>query len=598
MYLPKLNAIQQGAIVQQQFYGLNRRARIGDGQMEYDENLSAEHFPVLAGRRRRKKLTADGDLGGMIVKDSAVWTDGADVYVNGVKSTAVTVSTLTGPKQLVGMGAKVIIWPDKVWVDTLDTTQGGYLEQENTVTGGTVSFKPCMADGTEYDLSDAYLGDTPPVDPQDGDWWIDTGSVPHGLYRYAAGTGEWTGISANYIRIGASGIGAGLNVYDGITISGISIDDVDVKEQLEGLNGAGHPVYGAGTDYVIVAGILDKAISATQTITIGRYVPDFDYICEMDNRLWGCRYRIGEEGEVVNEIGASALGDPAVWDRYMGNSTDSYRVSVGSDGVFTAIASHMGNILAWKEDCLHRIWGSGPSSFQLATIICEGVQKDCWLSMANVNGVLYYKGRTAVWAYDGSLPQNVGKELGEHYYPQAAGGTIDGVYYLSMETKDETWETYTYDTQRGAWHLDSRDRMAYFGKYIGTLAAIVYGSSSSAVWDILGKDSSNENAPVEPAFTWTARFGPTGYQYTDRKYLSRYNIRCTVPEGQRIRVLMQYDSEGPWIEMANVEGHGKTNTIMIPVRPRRCDHCRLEIQGGYGVKVYSVARMLEVGGDG
>ena len=35
---------------------------------------------------------------------------------------------------------------------------------------------------------------------------------------------------------------------------------------------------------------------------------------------------------------------------------------------------------------------------------CRGVQKGSWRSLCVVNEVLYYKGRTEICAYDGSVP--------------------------------------------------------------------------------------------------------------------------------------------------------------------------------------------------
>jgi hypothetical protein len=39
------------------------------------------------------------------------------------------------------------------------------------------------------------------------------------------------------------------------------------------------------------------------------------------------------------------------------------------------------------------------------------------------------------------------------------------------------------------------------------------------------------------------------------------------------------------------------NTITVPVIPRRCDHLRLKLTGTGDVKIYSIARILELGSD-
>lgn len=598
--LPQLSRYAQQTLMTSEFLGLDRRDRIGDGQMEEDLDVSPDSWPVLCGRSRRSTVLSGGLTPAVALteKGAVIWVRGGTVYINSSAVAGVTLSTLPAmmPKQLVSMGALLVIWPDKIWINTQDPTKHGTIDQTNTLSaGGSVTFYPCMADGTDFNFEDYQVttSDTPPSEPDDGDWWIDTSSVPHGLYRYAASTGEWSGISATYIRIAATDIGKGLNVYDGVTLSGITISDQAVKDQLEGLNGSGHPLYAADDDYIVVAGMLDKVYTWTlttgQSMTVARKSPDLDYICELDNRLWGCKYGLSG-GEVVNEICCSALGDPRVWDRFMGGTTDSYRVTVGSDGVFTGITAHLGYVLAWKEDCLHRLYGNQPSNYQLATINCEGVQKGSWQSVTDVNGVLYYKGRAHVLAYDGSLPQIVSDALGDVRYGSASGGCIGSVLYMSMQRHDNNaWELLTLDTARGIWHTQSG-----YGRYFTRTGDSLYCIDADGnIVDLTGRASGT----AEDRFVWYAHFGPTGYDYSGRKYLSRYNVRCSLPAGAWMELWLKHDNE-EWVQYSHTEGTGGTDTLMLPVRPKRCDHVRLGIRATSGVVIYSVARIFEAGGDG
>ena len=115
-------------------------------------------------------------------------------------------------------------------------------------------------------------------------------------------------------------------------------------------------------------------------------------------------------------------------------------------------------MLAWKEDCVHRIYGTQPANFQLTTLHCEGVQAGSWQSVTDVNGVLFYKGRAHVLAYDGSLPAIVSGNLGEVRYGDAAGGCIGDVYYVSMRKADGAYELLTYDTKKYIWRCAARAR--------------------------------------------------------------------------------------------------------------------------------------------
>ena len=66
-----------------------------------------------------------------------------------------------------------------------------------------------------------------------------------------------------------------------------------------------------------------------------------DFICENENRLWGCK---------EDTIYSSKLGDPFNWNVFDGLSTDSYAVNVRIDGDFTACCSYLGYPVFFKEE--------------------------------------------------------------------------------------------------------------------------------------------------------------------------------------------------------------------------------------------------------
>ena len=86
-------------------------------------------------------------------------------------------------------------------------------------------------------------------------------------------------------------------------------------------------------------------------VRMERRVPDLDYVTECDNRVWGCSSK-------ENVIYACRLGDPTNWFSYRGIAADSYAVTVGSDGAFTGAATCMGYALFFKENTLHKLYGS------------------------------------------------------------------------------------------------------------------------------------------------------------------------------------------------------------------------------------------------
>jgi hypothetical protein len=64
----------------------------------------------------------------------------------------------------------------------------------------------------------------------------------------------------------------------------------------------------------------------------------------------------------------------------------------------------------------------------------------------------------------------------------------------------------------------------------------------------------------------------------------------------RATVYVQYDSDGNWIRKGEMHGKG-TRTFLLPIVPQRCDHMNIKIEGKGDVKIISLAKILEEGGD-
>ena len=100
----------------------------------------------------------------------------------------------------------------------------------------------------------------------------------------------------------------------------------------------------------------------------------------------------------------------------------------------------------------------------------------------------------------------------------------------------------------------------------------------------------------EKSFEWEAVSGVIGYAYPDKKYLSRFVIRAQMEPGAVFRVYLEYDSSGRF-EFAGEVKIVRKGTVMIPVRPRRCDHMRMKFSGKGDCRIFSVSKMLEIGSD-
>lgn len=367
------------------------------------------------------------------------------------------------------------------------------------------------------------------------------------------------------------------------------------KEELERLNNS-NIVYGAGDDYIIVAGILHNHLTLANTLTVEMKVPDFDYICEANNRIWGCLYQ-EVDGTVLNELHACALGDFRNWYKYQGTAADSYAVTLGSEGKFTGAFSYQGVPLFFKEGHIHKLTGTIPANYTVQTIKGRGVQEGSWRSLATVNETLFYKSRTEVMAYEGAMPYSVSTKLGSNLYAQAVAGGYRDKYYICMQDEELTWHTYVLDVTKGLWHQEGTEKITHMATAGGELVLAIQEESSAAARaaEATHLRTVSSKGTVEEDFDWSVTFGILGFQSEQQKYLSRYNIRAQVVGP--LKVEMQYDSDGKWIHMGTMKSP-RLRTFLLPIIPRRCDHCQLRISGKGTINIYSVAREYENGGDG
>lgn len=602
MKLSLMNELQTSRDMIDVFKGYNHNPRISEGEFYDMKNLTSANYPILSPRTKRgfhaKTDTLQG-FSGLVGKDSLCWVDGSRFYINGYYlDMDLSTKPEDCPKTLISMGAYVIIMPDKKWIKTITTDDEAFLEHgsieaewSNMKSGADVRFEMCKADGSLYE--DVFISDTAPEiteEMKSGEveipLWLDISSDIHSLKQYSKSSAMWSTVPTTYIKISAGGIGSAFEVGDGVTISGIK------DESLKDLNST--MIIQAKEDgYIVVIGVLDKVITqefSDGVITVSRKMPKMDFIIESENRLWGCRYGVANNGEVVNEIYASKLGDFKNWSCFAGISTDSYAVTVGTDGQFTGAITHMGYPIFFKENCMHKIYGNYPANYQIQTTQCRGVQKGSHRSLAIVNETLYYKSRNALCAYDGSLPQEISYVFGEVPYSQAVAVSHGNKYYVSMhnDTADE-WNLFVCDTAKGLWHKEDNLRVIDFCSCRGQLYYIEYGQTGKIKTMFGGKDDTEY-------FEWMAETGIMGIDSPDKKYISKLNVRISLDIGSRAFFYIEYDSSGEWEYLFRMDG-STFKSFTIPIKPKRCDHLRLRIEGNGEFRVYSISKTIEQGSD-
>lgn len=599
MLFPKLNEIATSTQNVDTFLGYNHNLRIRENEFYDMKNLTSTYYPVLSPRTKRGKYLTATNPQGMIAKDSLCYIDGQYFCMNEYRiDMGLSTAEENCPKQLVSMGAYVIIMPDKKYINTLDLTDFGNIEAFYPGVEGqlvTASYEMCKVDGTEY--TGVTKSPSAPEEPTNMQLWIDTSSTPHILKQYSKTNEVWVQIPTTYIKISAPNIASAFKQYDGVKISGFPTESSQLKE----LEGNSFPLWQAyhdkgneeraeGTDdYIVIIGLLDEAVTYETALRIERTMPELDFITESENRLWGCRYGIAANGQVVNEIYACKLGDFKNWNCFMGISTDSYVASCGSDGQFTGAITHLGYPLFFKENCLHKVYGNYPANYQVQTTACRGVQKGCSNSLAIVNEVLYYKSRNAVCAYDGSLPTEMSSAFGDVSYSEAVACGHGNKYYISMKDISGEYNLFVFDAPKGLWHKEDNTAVKEFCSCRNELYYIP--NNSTDIKTIFGSGTVDAG-PV----SWMAESGVIGTSSPDRKYVSRLNIRMSLNIGSRVYFYAQYDSCGEWEHLGTMTGTS-LRSFTVPIRPKRCDHFRLRIVGEGDAKIFSITKTIEQGSD-
>ena len=611
--MPQIPVVEKNTKMTTTFSGYNHTEIINDGEMYNTKNLSAHLYPVLAPRRKRGITSWDtaGEtqvpLTGIHGRDQLVHIRGTEVFYNLVKVQGISVSTNSNmlPKKIVSMGAYTCIWPDKVYFNTVDLTDKGSMERRMTTSGDGLSAVMCRGDGTDYDLTQITFSASAPENPTNGQLWMDQSGENDVLRQYEQNNMDWTEVPSVYVKIEGTGIGSGIREYDAVTVSGIAAPESAeerVQRQADALNGS-RIIYGAGDNYVIIEGLLSSSLQALkeQSVSIDRTVPDLDFICESNNRLWGCKYGI-ENGQVVNEIRASKLGDFRNWSCFMGISTDSYAASIGTDGAFTGAISQRGYPVFFKENAIHRVSGSSPSSFSIQTTNARGVQTGSWRSLAIVSENIYYKSRDGIMLYDGNMPVSVSDQLGNVLYFDARAGALKDVYYISMKDANENWNLFTYDTAKGIWYREDETQALGFAAVGDELYFI--DEANNTMVTVCGSMGT-----AEEYVEWQAEFGISGVEYNPSRYgkaradiagnhyMSRFDIRMYLEADRQAKLDIMYNSDGEWREQGTINGHNMKSFI-IPVIPKRCDHLRFRLRGSGDMRVYSITRYVEVGSDG
>ena len=597
------------------FGGLNETYGCTEAEYSGGMNFSARDFPALSTRLPRRRLQELAGLNGMYHLNGLLTVCGQDLVYTPDEAPAqpVTVKNAVADsrKTMVGIGTKILIFPDKVAFDTADGSAAplGAAWEAGSL---SVSFAPCDASGNTYEVKDK--GTKEPEHPQDGQLFLKLNepdkpySAENTLEVYSEASGNWTVIPLDYCLVTAEGIGAEFRVWDTVTLTGTGAEQAGQWAGLDGdrivygvtetalrlrADPGGEHFYGrlvhngSSAVWVSMDGTQREEYFPAEGVKAERRVPDLEYLTECDNRVWGC-------SSSENVIYACKLGDPTNWFSYRGIAADSYAVTVGSDGPFTGAATCMGYALFFKENTLHKLYGSKPSDFQLTSLRCRGVAKNAARSLCVLNETLYYLSPDGVMAWDGSIPTKVSGVLDSgrlSNVQSAVGGALDGRYYLHIARAaagEGVARLLVYDTERALW--SEEDVCSY---EMTSTGGQLYLWDGQALW---AADPSRETDwqstdGVEEKLNFELVTGDIGLDGAEDRYLSRLTLRLDAECGSTVTVAASYDG-GPWETVAELAAQNVRRSYDMPFVPRRHGTLRLRLKGRGQITLRSIAKTV------
>ncbi len=586
MHYPTLKTIPATREAVSAFAGLNRQGDVAPGEFSAMENLSSRHYPQAATSRANAAYLPDAEPRGILAKQELCYVEGTELVVGRERY---DLSLTEGEKQLISMGAYILILPDKTYFNTADPADHGSFAR--SIREKYWGFEPCDEAGTPRKVK--FIGEELPADAQTGDFWCDS-SAETPLLKQLAADGSWQ-VKDSFVRLFLDYYRNEKYPYRGYFTDNFSDGDtvelaiegetlIDAVEELPMADSymtqliwalAGErklKILDGAT--AVIPGVLPYTIAIGNYIRLGRFMPDMDFVFECGNRLWGCRYGL-QQGKFVNEIYASALGDFRNWRSFQGVSTDAYTASVGTDGPFTGAMNYLGYPVFFKENFVHRVYGSYPAEYRIQTTPCAGVAAGCGKSLRLLGDTALYLGKDGVCAYDGAMPSLISRELTGLEGP-AAAAVLGQEYFLSTPEG-----LYVYDSRRRLWHrrshIDATDMCVWDGR-------VFYFRLESPGLMELEAGSDKVSYFMETGIIAGSR------QRRIRSICLRYSLAGWG------RVMVEYDSSGVWLAVGDLP-QTKLGWENLPLKPRRCDHFRLKLCGGGCLRLHSIIKTLEEGSD-
>ena len=330
--------------------------------------------------------------------------------------------------------------------------------------------------------------------------------------------------------------------------------------------------------------------TAATEVTLKREVPELDFICESNYRLWGTH---------GNTIYASKYADPINFKSFEGLTGDSYYIEVPSEGEFTGCIPYSTHICFFKENTLHKLYGSKPSNYQISSSSVYGVQSGSERSIQIVNEQLIYKGVGGVYAYTGGVPELISGSFGNNRYTDAVACCDGEIYYISMKDSKGNWNLFSYDVLKNIWLREDDTKAVDMAFYDGKINFIDGNGDLYLIDKTEGKTDlywDADSDKVRKDIEWSATFCPIHETINERKGYSKFHLRLDLSAGAWLSVDVKTDRDNVWKQVYTTH-NAKAKTITVPIMPTRCDCINIRLRGKGECVIKAFIREFTVGSD-
>lgn len=296
-------------------------------------------------------------------------------------------------------------------------------------------------------------------------------------------------------------------------------------------------------------------------ITLSRTLPDLDFICEYNNRIWGV---------YEDKICCSKLGDPRNWSVFQGLSTDAYEVQVATSGAFTGCAVYGSKVLFLKENCVHKLYGEKPSNFQLSIGRFAGVKSGCERSIVCADDVVYWWSNDGLMYYEGGVSTCLRAALGDENFCCTAAGIYDRTIWLAMEhavadTDENEQELWIYDMDSGVFLLQNNSKISQFA-----VADTLHFLSEAEVL-VLSNFASDDQA-------WEMIFAPFERLEEEKIFPQRITLVLDLEENAQFSAFLSRDG-AEFVQVCMHIAPSNLQRLRIPMQTGRCNQVQLKLSG-------------------